>query len=62
VSEDTFGDYAGRKVQTFNRPKGSMVPFELVCKCGYNITAMPFWVGKFACHFCGAILLIPDDK
>ena len=62
MSEDTFGDYAGRKVQTFNRPKGSMVPFELVCKCGYNITAMPFWVGKFPCALCGEILLIPDDK
>ena len=62
MSEDAFGDYAGRKVQTFNRPKGSMVPYELVCKCGYNITAMPFWIGKFPCAFCGEILLIPDDK
>ena len=58
---DLFGEYAGREVQTFKRPKGSIVPFEIVCKCGYNTTAMPFWVGKFPCASCGAILLIPDD-
>ena len=58
---DVFGEYAGREVQTFKRPKGLMVPFEIICKCGYTTTAMPFWVGKFPCAFCGAILLIPDD-
>jgi len=61
MNDDLFGEYAGRKVQTFKRPKGSIVPFEIVCKCGYNTTAMPFWVGKFPCASCGAILLIPDD-
>ena len=59
--DDLFNDFIGRKVQTFRRPKGSVVPFKIVCKCGYFTMAMPFWTGKFPCAFCGEILLIPDD-
>jgi hypothetical protein len=62
MNNDLFDDYAGSKVQIFRRPKGLMAPFEIVCKCGYTTTAMPFWVGKFPCAFCGEILLIPDDN
>ena len=60
-NDDLFDDYVGREVQMFRRPRGSMAPFKIVCKCGYLTTAMSSWVGKFPCACCGEILLIPDD-
>jgi hypothetical protein len=56
-----FDLYEGKEIQIFRRSKGSMAPLEIICKCGYSTTAMPFWVGKFQCAFCNEIMMIPDD-